>query len=63
MACLFVYLIIDDWSSQRTFSPFLVIFPQSMQLFQAPDFRADDVSSLPRKGLFACFYESYYIAL
>lgn len=40
-----------------------VISQQSNQLCKASDFRADHVPFLFGKGLFACFYESYYIAL
>lgn len=46
-----------------SFLHFPFISQQSNQLCKASDFRADHVPFLPGKGLFACFYESYYIAL
>lgn len=45
------------------FLPLPVISLQGNQLCKASDSRAYHAPFLPGKGLFACFYESYYIAL
>lgn len=43
--------------------PTPAISQQSTQFCKASNFRAYHVPFLPGKGLFTCFYESYYIAL
>lgn len=64
---LFIYLSIcllfRNGHPRGSFIFLSVISQQSNQLCKASDFRADHVPFLPGKGLFACFYESYYIAL
>lgn len=62
--CLFIYLLMTG-HPRGHFLLLLVISQQSTLRFQAPNFRADRVSSFPRTGVFvfACFYESYYTAL
>lgn len=69
LAWLCINLCIYLFENGHIWGSFLllpVISQQNNQLCKASDFRADHVSFLPGKELektFACFYESYYIAL